>query len=321
MCVIIIIPLIGKNNCNVENSVVKYKGKGENKYMYQLVAIDLDGTLLNSYGEVSQKNKEAIQKAVEKGVQVVLTSGRPIASVKSLALECGCGPYIICGNGAITYDIEKNEVIYNRFLEKAKVLQIIKICEENSIFYALYREDCIITKSLNYNILFFHQENTKKTEDKKVRINLMQNIYDYVKQNENQNYLKITICDENPIVFKSIMQKLKNVKNVDVLDVAHMSRKIIKDGTKDVLVEYHYTEITNQNVDKWGAIEDLAKRLNIKQEEIMAIGDNANDIEMIKNAGMGVAMGESNPIVKEIADRIVADNDHDGVAEALNFAI
>ena len=88
-----------------------------------------------------------------------------------------------------------------------------------------------------------------------------------------------------------------------------------------MLVEYHYTEITNQNVDKWGAIEDLAKRLNIKQEEIMAIGDNMNDIEMIKNAGMGVAMGESNPIVKEIADRIVADNDHDGVAEALNFAI
>ena len=287
--------------------------------MYQLVAIDLDGTLLNSYGEVSPKNKQAIQKAVEKGMQVVLTSGRPIASVKSLALECGCGPYIICGNGAITYNIEKKEVIYNRFLEKAKVLQIIKICEENSIFYALYREDCIITKSLNYNILFFYQENTKKTEDKKVRINLMQNIYDYVRKSENQNYLKITICDENPIVFKSIMQKLKNVKNVDVLDIAHMSRKMIKDGTKDVAVEYHYTEITNQNVDKWGAIEDLARKLNIKNEAIMAIGDNINDVKMIQNAGIGVAMGESNPTVKEAADVVVSDNDHDGVAEALNM--
>lgn len=313
----IIFPRTGENNCNKKKSVIKCKRKGEKKYMYQLVAIDLDGTLLNSYGEVSQKNKESIQRVVQKGVQVVLTSGRPIASIKSLALECGCGPYIICGNGAITYHIEKNEVVYNRFLEKAKVLQIIKICEENSIFYAIYTQDCIITKSLSYNILFFHQENTKKTEDKKVRINLMQNIYEYVAQSENQNYLKMTICDENPIVFKSIMQKLKSVKNVDVLDVAHMSRKMIKDGTKDVLVEYHYTEITNQNVDKWGAVADLAKRLNIKEEEIMAIGDNMNDIEMIKNAGMGVAMGESNPMVKKNADKIVADNDHDGVAEAL----
>ncbi len=289
--------------------------------MYQLIAIDLDGTLLNSYGEVSEKNKKSIQKAVEKGIQVVFTSGRPIASVKSLALECGCGPYIICGNGAITYNIEQDKIVYNRFLEKAKVLQIIKICEENSIFYALYREDCIIAKSLNYNILFFYQENTKKPEDKKVRINLMQNIYDYIQQSENQNYLKITICDENPIVFKSIMQRLKTVKNVDVLEVAHMSRKMIKDGTKDIQVEYHYTEITNQNVDKWGAIENLAKQLQIKREEIMAIGDNMNDVEMIKNAGLGVAMGESNPTVKQCADKIVADNDHDGVAQALNFAI
>ena len=79
----IIFPRIGENNCNFIKSVVKCRRKGDKIYMYGLVAIDLDGTLLNSYGEVSTKNKESIQKAVENGVQIVLTSGRPIASVKS----------------------------------------------------------------------------------------------------------------------------------------------------------------------------------------------------------------------------------------------
>ena len=96
-----------------------------------------------------------------------------------------------------------------------------------------------------------------------------------------------------------------------------MSRKIIKDGTQDVLMEYYYTEITNQNVDKWGAILDLANKLAIPKEKIMAIGDNVNDAQMIAKAGLGIAMGESAPSVKQLADKIVADNDHDGVAEAI----
>lgn len=285
--------------------------------MYKLVAIDLDGTLLNSYGEVSNKNKEAIQKSIEKNVEIVLSSGRPIMSVKNLANEIGCNNYIICGNGAITYDIQNEEIIYNRFLEKAKVLQIIRICEENSIFYNIYTKDTILTKNLNYNILFYHQENASKPEDKKTRITLMQNIEEYIQNRKEEDYLKITICDNDKVIFGSIIRKLRTIKDVDVLDVAHMSRKIIKDGTQDVLMEYYYTEITNTNVDKWQAIENLIEKLGIKREEVIAIGDNINDAEMVKNAGLGIMMQNSAPYIKEIADVIVKDNDNDGVAQAL----
>ena len=66
--------------------------------MYKLIAIDIDGTLLNSYGEVSKENKDAIQKAISKGVEIVLASGRPIMSVKNLANELDTNKYIICGN-------------------------------------------------------------------------------------------------------------------------------------------------------------------------------------------------------------------------------
>lgn len=289
--------------------------------MYRLVAIDLDGTLLNSYGEVSNRNKQAIQQAMQKGTEVVLASGRPIMSVKNLASEIGCSQYIICGNGAITYDIQKEELIYNRFLEKAKVLQIIKICEENSIFYNVYTKDTILTKNLNYNVLFYHQENASKPEEKKTSITIMQNIEEYIQNRKEEDYLKITICDNDKVVFGSIIRKLRTVKNVDVLDVEHMSRKKIKDGTEDVAMEYYYTEISNTNVDKWQAIEDLIERLKIKKEEVMAIGDNMNDAEMVKKAGLGIMMQNSAPYIKEMADIVVADNDHDGVAEAIEHYV
>lgn len=285
--------------------------------MYKLVAIDLDGTLLNSYGGVSNKNKETIKKAIKKNVEVVLASGRPIMSVKNLANEIGCNNYMICGNGAITYDIQNDSILYNRFLEKAKVLQIIRICEENSIFYNVYTKDTILTKNLNYNILFYNQENASKPEDKKTRITIMQNIEDYIRNRDEEDYLKITICDSNKVIFGSIIRKLRKIKDIDVLDVAHMSRKIIKDGTENVSMEYFYTEITNTNVDKWQAIEDLIEKLQIKKEEVIAIGDNINDAEMVKNAGLGIMMGNSAPYIKEMADVVVSDNDNDGVAEAI----
>ena len=119
-------------------------------------------------------------------------------------------------------------------------------------------------------------------------------------------------------IFNSIIKKLRAIKKIDVLDVAHMSRKIIKSGTEEVSLAYYYTEITWEDVDKWNAIEWLADKLNIQKEEIMAIGYNVNDKLMIENAGIGVAMGNSAPYIKEIADKVVASNNEDGVAEALS---
>ena len=225
--------------------------------------------------------------------------------------------YIICGNGSLIYDLQKEEIIYDKFIEKKKALQIIKICEQNSIYYNVYTENMVIAKTLSNNVMFYHQENANKPDSKKTKINLVKNIYDYVQNLENENILKFTISDTSSIIFNSIIRKLREIKNIDVLDVAHMSRKIIKSGTEEVSLEYYYTEITNKDVDKWNAIEWLAKRLNIQKDEIMTIGDNINDKLMIENAGLGVAMGNSAPYIKEIADKVVASNNEDGVSEAI----
>ena len=96
-----------------------------------------------------------------------------------------------------------------------------------------------------------------------------------------------------------------------------MSRKIIKQGTEDIPIEYYYTEISLKEVDKWNAIEYLIEKLSIKKEEVIAIGDNINDKKMIENAGLGVVMEGSTPVVTNIADYITASNNEEGVAKAL----
>ena len=285
--------------------------------MYKLIAIDLDGTLLNSYGIVSEKNKQALIEANKKGAEIVIASGRSTNSVKNIANDLGICNYIICGNGSLIYDLQHEDIIYDKFIDKKKALQIIEICEQNSIYYNIYTENMVIAKSLNNNVLFYHQENANKPDSKKTKINLVQNIYDYVDKLQNQNILKITISDNDNIIFNGIIRKLREIRDIDVLDVAHMSRKMIKSGTEEVSLEYYYTEITSKNVDKWYAIEYLINKLNINKEDIMTIGDNVNDKLMIENAGCGVVMGNSAPYIKEIADIVVADNNQDGVAEAV----
>lgn len=286
--------------------------------MYKFVAIDLDGTLLNSYGEVTQNTKQALLKAKSQGVEIVLSSGRPISSTESLAKELGVDNYLISGNGAAVYDIKNQKLIMDRFLNKEQVLNIAKLCEDNSFFYNVYTEDEVIANSLNYNVLFYHKENLKKIEEKRTHINVVQNILKYIEESGKDKFLKITVCDESQFIFNSIMKRLKLIDGIDVLETEYMSRKKIKSGTEDINIQYFYTEVTNQNVNKWSAIEFLIDKLNINREEVVAIGDNMNDIEMIQNAGLGIVMGNSNPKMKEIADEIVSDNNSEGVLEAFN---
>lgn len=285
--------------------------------MYKLVSIDLDGTLLNSYGEISQRNKEAIQRAMQKGVEIVIASGRPISSAKSYANETGANNYVVCGNGSILYDMKNEKIIYNRFIDRQKALKIIKICEDNSIFFNIYTETLTISKSMNYNISFYNNKNKKIPDDKKTNIKIIDNIYKYVEDNPNIKILKITVCDESKVIFDAIIRKLREVKDIEVLDLQHMARKYIKFGTKEKIVEYYYTEITSKDVNKWEAIKILAEILQINKSEIIAIGDNMNDKEMLENAGLGIIMQNSVPYMQQFADVVVSDNNNDGVAEAL----
>lgn len=290
--------------------------------MYKLIAIDLDGTLLNSNGMISNETKEILQEIINKDIKIVLASGRMIDSIKSIAEEIGKQKYLIAGNGSIVYDIEKQQILYKNFLKKEKVLDVIKICEENSIYYNIYTENEVLTPALKYNVLYYHKENANREEKDRTKINIINNMYEYIKNSEREDYLKITICDEDRTIFNSIIRMLKQIKNVDVLDIEHMSRKNITQGTETIELNYAYTEVSAQNVDKWEAIKYILEQENINEEEVIAIGDNINDRKMIEKSGLGIAMKGSTPIVTQIANIVTEEtNDADGVAKALKRII
>ena len=284
--------------------------------MYKLIAIDLDGTLLNSYGEISQGNREAIEYALKNNVEVVLASGRDPKTMEKISLNLGINNYLIAGNGASIYDIKQEKNIYEKFIKQEKALKIIQICKDNSIFLNLYTDKGIITESLNFNVKVFNSENTHKELEKQTNIEVVKDLYQYTKENK-LNILKIIICDESKIIFNNIIQKLKMIGGVEVLDVEHMSRKKIRIGTEEIDVEYFYTEISSKNVDKWNAIEFLIEKLQIKKEEVICIGDNINDKKMVENAGVGITMGNSALSVNNIGDFITEDNNYDGVKVAI----
>ena len=285
--------------------------------MYKLVTVDLDGTLLNSYGDVTEYTKQVINKVQDKGVEIMIASGRPIDSIKTIAEEINSTKYFIAGNGAIIYDIKNDKIIYEKYIPRSKVLEIAKVCEENNISYNIYTEESIITQDLKYNVLYYYKENLKKDANKITTIIKVDNILEYVKKEENLKCLKITVCDENQTIFRSIIRRLRAIENIDVMDVSHMSRKVFKHGTEDITIEYFYTEISSTQVNKWQAIKYLLPILEISPEEVIGIGDNINDKQMIENAGLGVCMGQSTPVIKEISDRITDSNIDDGVGKVL----
>ena len=153
--------------------------------MYKLVAVDLDGTMLNSYGEVTENTKRIVRNTIKKGVQFVIASGRSIDSIKAIAEEIG----------AVVYDVQKEEIIYEKYIPKSKALDIIKVCEQNSIYYNVYTNKSIIADSLRYNVLYYYKENLKKEDSKKTHITIVENIEKYIREMQNEKVMKIFICD------------------------------------------------------------------------------------------------------------------------------
>jgi len=193
----------------------------------------------------------------------------------------------------------------------------VKICDENNIYYTINTEKYILSKKLNYNLMYYYYENSKKSEKRTTNINIVEDISKYIEENDIGQVAKITISDESKLIFNGIMKKIAEVKGINALEVSNMSRKVIKSGTEISEINYYYTEITKDGVNKWNALKKLAEYLEIDTKEIVAIGDNINDMEMIQNEGMGIVIGNSALANKNLDKIIVSSNDLNGVAEAI----
>lgn len=262
--------------------------------MYKLIALDMDGTLLNKEKKVTDRTKKAIQDARDKGVTVVLATGRPIDGVNRYLEELNMytdKDYVLSYNGGLVLKTKSKEVI----------TKIGLLGEDVHYLYDL-------SKKLNVNIHAFSEKdglvtpkNSKYTQVE-ADINgiaITEMNFDNIAKDES--YIKIMMIDE-PEILQNAVDNLP---------------KEVYDKYTVVRSTPFFLEFLNKEVNKGTGLELLAKHLGVNRDEIIAMGDAGNDLHMIEYAGMGIAMGNAFDEVKEAADYITDSNDDDGVATAI----
>lgn len=268
--------------------------------MYKLLAVDLDMTLLDREKKISQRNKMAIKLAKQRGLHVVLCSGRILKGVMYFAKILGLlDEVVVACNGAIVRDLRTNQNVYYVGLDSNSSTEIAKICKEYNIYYHYYYNDIIVAQRLDYSSKFYYEKNKELPEDERIEI-VVDDSLDTIKSCGNL-ITKFVIIDKDVEKVDYVRKKIEeNVSNIET--------------TKS---DINILEVMRRGVNKKKALERVCSYFNIDKKEVIAIGDNENDIEMIGFAGFGIAMGNAIDSLKEIADYITDSYENDGVAKAI----
>ncbi len=261
----------------------------------KMICLDIDGTLLNSQHKISQKTNDIIRVAAnEKQIPVILVSARMPKGILFLQKELNIRQPIICYSGALVIDAKAN-ILSSSGIAILDVTQVYSFVKELNVHMSLYKDD-----------EWYIEELDEWAKQESEITNITPNITSFTDllntwENENSGPNKI-LCMGKPNDIKLLNAKIKSVHSSD-LNV-YPSKPT-------------YLEIMPNNASKTSAIEILMQKLNIQRSEIIAIGDNYNDIDMIEFAGIGIAMGNAPDKVKQYADDITFSNDEDGVAQAI----
>ncbi|RPF54844.1 Cof-type HAD-IIB family hydrolase [Abyssicoccus albus] len=284
--------------------------------MVKLIAIDMDGTLLNTSHEVSKRNVDAINGALEQGVYVTIATGRAyqeaLDAIKGESLELP----LICLNGAEMRN-KKHEITVQQNLEDEQIKLISEILQSEDIYYQVYTDQkiYILDKERELQIYIDIAEKMgQKPEVEKIRQKIQKRIdkgtlvevdnYKEIYKKDNERVMKILATSHNSA-------KLDRVKN----ELSKSEDLAVSSSSQNNI------EITNVKAQKGVAIKAIADELNIDLADCMAIGDNLNDVSMLKVVGTSVAMENSPTVVSALADYITVSNEEDGVALAIESAL
>ncbi|SHE63910.1 MULTISPECIES: Cof-type HAD-IIB family hydrolase [Caloramator] len=272
---------------------------------YKLIAMDMDGTLLNSQKQVTEYTKDVLRRASEKGIKLVICTGRIFTSAKSYARIIGTKAPIIASNGAYIREKDRNEVIYEKYIKKETLLDIIKVTREWGFYPHIYTTDTIYSEKLIHSSLNYSKWNETVPEDERINIQIVDSLEDVVEK-EGENFLKVVV-----MALEDEVEKLQELK------------KYIRDNM-DVSIFSSYMnnfEIMDKEVSKGNALKRLAEFFDIDREAIVCFGDNENDKTMFEFAGFPIAMGNAEEEIKKIAAYVTDTNDNDGVAKAIEELI
>lgn len=265
---------------------------------YKLIGFDMDGTLLNSKKEVSQKTAQAIRRATEAGVVVVYLSGRSLPELRPYVKDLPEIRYGICLNGSILYDFQTDETLGRFVLSEEEVDAIIDASGKEDIMLELMAEGNGHT----------------------ARRDIEENLARYQVAKYKELFLATSIMVDD--IKAMLRDRTYAFEKIDLYhadeEAVHRTYERLRPFSMEQTI-YHGThlEVTTKGVDKGAGLRRLCVHLGISPEETIAVGDSLNDLPALKAAGFSVAMGNADKEVIEICDAVVADNDHDGCAEVI----
>ena len=264
---------------------------------YKMLVTDMDYTLLNKEKKVSDRNREALRRAMEKGVHMVVATGRIYTSARIYAKLLGLDTPIIASNGALIKDASKT--IFRDILSQDTVREMLRLCHKYGVYCHFFTENTIYSEKLINVSLRYTEWNKYMGEEDQVKIRIVDDGEEIIEAAKSE-VLKAVVFDDDD----EKIQKLRDgIMETGIVSVSQSMK--------------HNLEVMNKGVTKGNAVRILAQMYGINREEIIAIGDNENDISMIEYAGLGIAMGNAEEILKRAADHVTGDYQEDGVAEAI----
>lgn len=265
----------------------------------KLVAMDLDGTVLNSDKQISNHTREVFEQATSQGIYIVPCTGRIIKTVPDFLKNIKGVRYFICSNGAAVYDGVENKIVYSNYMDTDVVFQVLNQLEGYHCTEDIYRngQGYMERKYLD-NLTDYGIEGhlLKLVTDSRDPVD---NLREYIKENPEQ-IEKICIFFDDMHQRQEVLDKLNGLGTVNA--TTSLANNI---------------EVMEKTCNKGDGLYHLAKYLGLSMDEVMACGDAGNDTEMIKVAGLGVVMENGNESLKEQANYITKTNDEDGVAYAV----
>lgn len=268
---------------------------------YKLVCIDMDGTLLNSKHEVSERNREALKKAIEKGVHIAISTGRVFPSARIYGNIIGVNAPLICSNGSYIKDKNTDEVIFKSTLDRETYFKICDIIKKYKFLAYVDSTDGLIADTEIPEDDSHRLMNSWVDEEDQIKFYKYDNLKEAYDEH-GENILKfIIIKQENGLGIEAAKDEFESLEGVDLVYASWGGCiEIMKKGTS-----------------KGSAVKTLADKLGIKIEEVICMGDSGNDVSMLEEAGVAVVMGNAPDFIKKYGDYITDTNDNDGVAKAI----
>ena len=264
---------------------------------YSLIALDIDGTLLNSELKLTEGNREAIRRAAEAGKHVVLSTGRCLAELRDLMRELPQIRYVVCENGSCVYDCKYEHTIHVDPVPVEETLHILDVTAKERVVLQVF----------NDNQSYFNQKDTSWTQAYRVG-----NYDDIFKRCSVFDVKLFERFREKPFRIEKINVYFENARDRDRVSALLADRPMKRSNSIGYMIE-----MVSEMADKGRGLQKLCDHLKLPIGETIAVGDSMNDIEVLRAAGFSAAMGNACPEAKAAAHIVTADCDHDGVAEVI----